>query len=75
MQNVVLYLIANPFIGVGLALLVLLCAYNLFRRKPRVAMGLWLVTVVVMFYVYVQVTAENDELNAIDLAAPPDTAP
>ena len=75
MQNVVLYLIANPFIGVGLALLVLLCAYNLFRRKPRVAMGLWFVTVVVMFYVYVQVTAENDELNAIDLAAPPDTAP
>ena len=75
MHNVILYLIANPFLGVGLSLMVLLCVYNALLRRSRVALGLWLVAVVVMFYVYVQVSAENSDMNAVDLAAPPGEVP
>ncbi|MDA0335619.1 MAG: hypothetical protein O2782_10670 [bacterium] len=75
MHNVILYLIANPFLGLGLSLMVLLCVYNALLRRTRVAMGMWLVAVVVMFYVYVQVSAQNSEMDAVDLAAPPSEVP
>jgi hypothetical protein len=75
MHDVILYLIANPFLGIGLVLLGLLCVYNALRRQSRVAMGMWLVMVVVMFYVYVHVTSETAEFNAVEMAPPPKVAP
>jgi hypothetical protein len=75
MHEFTLYLIANPLIGIGLVLLGLLCLYNIVRRQGRVAMGMWMLMVVVLFYVYVQVSAESAELNDSELVAPPGEAP
>ena len=36
MHGITLYLITNPLIGIGLGLLVLLCAYNALRRQGRI---------------------------------------
>lgn len=51
------YLLAHPPVALGLAILVLLCIYNILRKQARVAMGLWLVVMVVLFYVYRQAVA------------------
>ena len=75
MHEFTLYLIANPLIGIGLVLLGLLCLYNIVRRQGRVAMGMWMLMVVVLFYVYVQVSAESAELNDSELVDPPGEAP
>ena len=75
MHEFTLYLIANPLIGIGLVLLGLLCLYNIVRRQGRVAMGMWMLMVVVLFYVYVQVSAESAELNDSELVAPSGEAP
>lgn len=75
MHDVTLYLIANPLIGIGLGLLVLLCGYNLLRRQTRIAMGLWLIIVAVAFYVYVQVLNESAELDKTEMVTPPVTSP
>jgi hypothetical protein len=75
MHEFTLYLIANPLIGIGLGMLGLLCVYNILRRQGRVAMGLWLLIVVVLFYVYVQVSGEAAEMNDSELVAPPGEAP
>jgi hypothetical protein len=71
MRDVILYLITNPFLGVGLVLLALLIMYNVIRRQTRIAMGMWLLMVAVLFYIWVQVSNETDEFNKIELAAPP----
>ena len=75
MHEFTLYLIANPLIGIGLGMLGLLCVYNILRRQGRVAMGLWLLIVVVLFYVYVQISGEAAEMNDSELVAPPGEAP
>ena len=77
MHDFTLYLINNPFIALGLALLSLLTAYNVLRRQQRVAMGLWLTVVAVLFYVYVQVSGETEIMDKQDkqLVAPPIEAP
>lgn len=71
MRDVILYLITNPFLGVGLVLLALLIMYNVIRRQTRIAMGMWLLMVAVLFYIWVQVSNEMAEFNKIELAAPP----
>lgn len=75
MHGITVYLIANPLIGIGLGLLVLLCAYNAMRRQGRIAMGMWLAVVVVLFYVYVQVSGEAAEMDDSELVAPPGETP
>ncbi len=75
MHEFTLYMIANPLIGIGLGMLGLLCVYNILRRQGRVAMGLWLLIVVVLFYVYVQISGEAAEMNDSELVAPPGEAP
>ena len=75
MHGITLYLIANPLIGLGLGLLALLCAYNALRRQGRIAMGMWLAVVVVLFYVYVQVSGEAAEMDDSELVAPPGETP
>jgi ABC-type spermidine/putrescine transport system permease subunit II len=75
MHGITLYLIANPLIGIGLGLLVLLCAYNALRQQGRIAMGMWLAVVVVLFYVYVQVSGEAAEMDDSELVAPPGETP
>jgi len=75
MHGITLYLIANPLIGIGLGLLVLLCTYNALRRQGRIAMGMWLAVVVVLFYVYVQVSGEAAEMDDSELVAPPGETP
>ena len=71
MRVVTLYLIANPLIAIGTALLGLLFVYNMMRRQVRIAVGMWLAIVAVLFYVFVQVSAEPDELGDIEMVAPP----
>ncbi len=71
MRDVTLYLIANPLIAIGTALLGLLFVYNMMRRQVRIAVGMWLAIVAVLFYVFVQVSAETDELSDIEMVAPP----
>ena len=71
MRDVTLYLIANPLIAIGTALLGLLFVYNMMRRQVRIAVGMWLAIVAVLFYVLVQVSAETDELSSSDMVAPP----
>ena len=75
MHGITLYLIANPLIGIGLGLLVLLSSYNALRRQGRIAMGMWLAVVVVLFYVYVQVSGEAAEMDDSELVAPPGETP
>ena len=75
MHEFTLYLIANPLIGIGLGMLGLLCVYNILRRQGRVAMGMWLLIIVVLFYVYVQISGEAAEMNDSELVAPPGEAP
>jgi|TARA_B100001964_G_C13750735_1_gene387369 lipopolysaccharide export LptBFGC system permease protein LptF len=70
-RDVTLYLIANPLIAIGTALLGLLFVYNMMRRQVRIAVGMWLAIVAVLFYVLVQVSAETDELSDIEMVAPP----
>ena len=71
MRDVTLYLIANPLIAIGTALLGLLFVYNMMRRQVRIAVGMWLAIVAVLYYVLVQVSAETDELSDIEMVAPP----
>ena len=69
MLPITYYLMANPFVALGLALLILLCIYNIFRRQVRAALGLWLLVIIVLFYVKVQVT--DDELEGPPTELPP----
>ena len=69
MLAITYYLIANPMIALGLAILVLLCFYNVLRRQARTAMALWLLIVVVFIYVYVQASDQAHQY------APPDSGP
>ena len=75
MHEFTLYMIANPLLGIGLGMLGLLCVYNILRRQGRVAMGMWLLIIVVLFYVYVQISGEAAEMNDSELVAPPGEAP
>lgn len=59
MLPITYYLIGNPFIALGLAILVLVCIYNILRRQVRVAAGLWLLIIVVLLYSYVQALNER----------------
>jgi len=52
MVAITYFLIGNPLVALGLAILILLCIYNVLRRQVRTAMGLWLLIIVVFVYVY-----------------------
>jgi hypothetical protein len=54
MLSITLYLIANPMIALGLIILVVLGIYNVLRRQASMAMGSWLLILVVLFYIYSQ---------------------
>lgn len=54
MLTITYYMIANPLIALGLAILIVLFLYNTLRRQARIALGLWLLMVVVFVYIYVQ---------------------
>ena len=54
MLPITYFLIANPFIALGLIILIALCIYNVFRRQVRVALGLWALIIVVLFYIHIQ---------------------
>ena len=57
MLPITLYLIGNPLIAVGLALLILLCITSVLRRQVRSAIGLWVLILVCFLYVYLQAAA------------------
>ncbi|MFH1566674.1 MAG: hypothetical protein ABIL09_01650 [Gemmatimonadota bacterium] len=57
MLAITYFLIAHPLVAVGLAILVLLCVYNVLRRQARTALGLWLLAVVVLVYIYAKAAA------------------
>lgn len=59
MHDVTLFLIANPLIAIGVGLLALLTIYNVLRRQVRVAMGMWLTLMASLFYIWVQIGAQN----------------
>jgi hypothetical protein len=59
MHDVTLYLIANPLIAIGVGLLALLTVYNVLRGQVRVAMGMWLTLMASLFYVWVQISAQD----------------
>lgn len=54
MLPITLYLIDNPMVAVGLVILIALCIVNVLRRQARVAMGAWLLVLVVLFYIHTQ---------------------
>ena len=54
MLPITYFLIANPFIALGLIILIALCVYNVFRRQLRIAIGLWALIIVVLFYIHLQ---------------------
>ena len=64
------YLIVNPMIAMGLIILVLLCIYNVFRRQVRVAMGAWMLILVVLFYVHTQTRSGADGPDDFDPELP-----
>ena len=70
MPSITYYLIGNPLVALGLALLILLCIYNVFRRQTRVAMGLWFLITIVLFYVHAQVADERLPEDAEELPVP-----
>ena len=65
------FLIANPYIAIGLAILVALLVHNLLRRQVRTALTLWLITMVVLIYVWLQVTRGDDPIGDTELVQPP----
>lgn len=69
MLDITQYLIANPLIALGLGILVALCVYNLLRREMKVAIGMWLAILAVLFYVHVQAAARYADEQ--DLVQPP----
>ena len=73
MLPITYYLFANPLIVIGLAILVVLCIVNVLRRRVRIAIGMWMVILVTMIYVYIQAAAEQRELpDTVDLGDLPD---
>ena len=73
MLPITYYLIANPLIACGLAILVVLCIANVLRRRVRIAIGLWLVILVTLVYVYMQAAIEQRELpDTVDFGDLPD---
>jgi hypothetical protein len=60
MLAITYYLIANPLIAIGLAILIVLCIYNIFRRQVRVAVGMWFLVIVVLLYAYRQTAADRE---------------
>lgn len=71
MYDVTLYLMANPLIATGLGLLALLTIYNVLRGQTRVALGMWLVFVAALFYVWVQVSSDREGIDDAELVEPP----
>jgi hypothetical protein len=71
MLDITQYLIANPLVGIGLGILVLLCIYNVLRRQMRVAVGIWLVVLAVLFYVHRQAAQAYADMPDTDLVQPP----
>jgi hypothetical protein len=61
MLPITLYLIENPLVAIGLGMLMALCVYNVLRRQVRVAMGLWVLMLVVLFYIYSQVGMPRED--------------
>lgn len=55
------YLLQNPMVAFGLVILIALCIYNVLRRQTRVAMGAWLLILVVLFYIYTQASRPGVE--------------
>ena len=70
MLPVTYYLMANPLVGVGFALLILLCVYNVFRRQVRIALGLWLLIIIVLFYIKLQVGEDDIDGPPTELPVP-----
>ena len=66
MLPITYYLIANPLIAVGLAILVVLCIANVLRRRVRIAIGLWMVILATLIYVYIQAGIEQREVPDTD---------
>ena len=65
MLPITLYLIDNPLVATGLGILIALCVYNVLRRQVRVAMGLWVLMLVVLFYIHSQVgLPREDEMDS-----------
>ena len=62
MLSITNFLIANPMVAMGLIILVALCIYNVLRRQARVAMGSWLLILVVLFYIYSQTSRPGAEI-------------
>ena len=73
MLPITYYLIANPLIAIGLAILVVLCIANVLRRRVRTALGLWLVILATLVYVYMQAAIEQRERpDTVDIEDLPD---
>lgn len=51
MHHIERFLAANPLVAVGLGILAVLCVHNLLRRQVRVAVSLWLLIVVTLFFI------------------------
>lgn len=64
MLAITYYLIGNPLIALGLAILILLCFYNVLRRQVRAALAMWLVIICVFVYVYAQSASPVRPLGA-----------
>ena len=74
MLSITMYLMSHPLVAIGLGILVLLCIYNVLRRQVRVAMGLWLLMLVVLFYIYMQAAdLHPDTAEAVEVT--PDASP
>ncbi len=69
------YLIANPLVAVGLAILVWLILHNLRRGQPRIAVGMGMIVCVTLFYIFRQMAAdaaaEAELLQDQEMIAPP----
>lgn len=64
------FLIANPYIAIGLAILVALLVHNLLRRQVRTALTLWLIIAVVVLYAWLQVRVD-DPIGDTEPVQPP----
>lgn len=72
------YLIANPMVAAGFAILAWLVVHNLLRGQPRIALGMALLICVTAFYISRQILAnpENQppglDMTDIESVAPPE---
>jgi peptidoglycan/LPS O-acetylase OafA/YrhL len=70
MLPITYYFIAHPLVGLGFGLLIALCIHNVFRRQVRIALGLWLLIIIVLFYIKVQVSDDELDGEPTELRAP-----